>query len=205
MNDSLAYIIDKWELDIDQEMPIQIPNSNRVVFAKLLAELGYRKGAEIGVASGGHSLLLAKQNPKCDLFCIDSWAVYEGMHDYEDKFRLYEFEIMASNRLNPVQNATIIKGFSMDVVKQFDDNSLDFVYIDANHEWPYVTHDIFYWAKKVRPGGIVSGHDYDRKRRKDGLCQVKEVVHAYTEAFDISPWFVVSRPERSQSWLWVKE
>lgn len=205
MNESLTYIIDKWDLDIDQEMPIQIPNSNRVVLAKLYAELGYRKGAEIGVASGGHSAVISKHNPKCEVFCIDSWVLYDGLRDFKDSYRMCEFEIMAHNRLNPLKNATIIKGLSMDVVKQFDDESLDFVYIDANHEWPYVTQDIFYWEKKVRPGGILAGHDYDRKRRRDGLCQVKEVVHAYTEAFDVSPWFVMGRPDRSQNWLWVKE
>jgi len=95
----------------------------------------------------------------------------------------------------------------MDAVKMFDDGSLDFVYIDANHEWPFVTQDIFYWSKKVRSGGIVSGHDYLKVKRPDGLVQVKEVVHAYAEAFDISPWFVIDEciEKRAGSWFWVKE
>lgn len=42
----------------------------------------------------------------------------------------------------------------------FKDESLDFVYIDANHKYEYVKKDIESWLPKVRKGGILSGHDY---------------------------------------------
>jgi predicted O-methyltransferase YrrM len=42
----------------------------------------------------------------------------------------------------------------------FLDNSLDFVYIDAGHRFDDVVQDIIKWTKKVRKGGIISGHDY---------------------------------------------
>lgn len=38
---------------------------------------------------------------------------------------------------------------------------VDFVFIDGNHTYPYVKHDVeTYWAK-VKPGGFISGHDYN--------------------------------------------
>jgi predicted O-methyltransferase YrrM len=40
------------------------------------------------------------------------------------------------------------------------DGSLDFVFIDANHEYECILEDIKLWTPKVRSGGIVSGHDY---------------------------------------------
>jgi hypothetical protein len=38
----------------------------------------------------------------------------------------------------------------MDALNDFEDDSLDFVYIDGNHEFPYVAEDLFHWSKKVR-------------------------------------------------------
>jgi predicted O-methyltransferase YrrM len=48
----------------------------------------------------------------------------------------------------------------MKAVRDVADESLDFVFIDANHEYTAVRDDIREWTKKVRVGGIVSGHDY---------------------------------------------
>jgi predicted O-methyltransferase YrrM len=207
VKDNLQYIIEKWDLDKRQRMPIKIPGTNRVTLAKLFEELGYRKGAEIGTARGSNALTLKRHNPELKLYCVDAWALYDGMHDFKDAAVLYEYELSAAARLNPLPDVKIIKAFSMDAVKKFDDETLDFVYIDANHELPYITEDIFYWAKKVKPGGIVSGHDYLKVQREDGLVQVKEAVHAYTEAFNIRTWFVVDKCtlERAGSWFWVKQ
>jgi cephalosporin hydroxylase len=42
----------------------------------------------------------------------------------------------------------------------FENNSLDFVYIDANHAYNYVVQDIELWYPKVKKGGYLCGHDY---------------------------------------------
>ena len=209
MIDALSYIIDKFELrwgDFTM-MPMQIPNTSRQDLAKLFCELGYRIGAEIGTGTGTNALTLKRNNPDCELYCIDSWAVYDGIHDLTDAQKLKEWQANARHRLKPYEDIHIINKLSMDAVKDFDDNSLDFVYIDANHEWPYVTQDLFYWSKKVRPGGIVSGHDYLKGQRADGLVHVREAVHSYAEAYHIKPYFVMDECslERAGSFLWVKE
>jgi predicted O-methyltransferase YrrM len=211
MNDAVyepatAYIIKKWELDIRADMPVHIPDRTRVDIAKLYKELDYRKGAEIGTARGSHAITMIVNNPKVKLYCIDAWSTYDGCNDFTDQDRLNEYHNAARQRLNEYKGIEIINEFSMDAVKRFKDETLDFVYIDANHEFPYVAEDLFYWSKKVRPGGIVAGHDYLNEPRKDGMVQVKEVVHAYTEAFNINPWFVVDKctQKRAGSFFWVK-
>ena len=98
--------------------------------------------------------------------------------------------------------------------KQFADNSLDFVYIDANHQDPYVTQDITAWQGKVRPGGILAGHDYARPRGKDGAPQhnVKGAVQTYAAENNIRPWFVLGsfkaprgeQRDSVRSWMWIK-
>ena len=206
MNKSLEYIIDKWDVDVNQEMPVHLPGTDRVTLAKLFSELGYRTGAEIGTARGSYAITISVNNPNLKLYCVDAWATYDGLNDYTDQNQLDEYLSHAMKRLEPYKNVELIYALSMDAVKQFKDGSLDFVYIDANHEFPYVAEDLFYWSKKVRSGGIVSGHDYLKTPRKDGMVQVKEVVHAYTEAFNIKPWFVVDKStlKRAGSFFWVK-
>lgn len=58
------------------------------------------------------------------------------------------------------QRAIMIRAASVDAAKIFEDESLDFVYIDANHAYDYVVEDIATWYPKVKPGGYLGGHDY---------------------------------------------
>ena len=57
----------------------------------------------------------------------------------------------------------IIRETSKQAEKKIKDCSLDFVFIDANHLYDYVKTDIILYKKKVKPGGIIAGHDYNRK------------------------------------------
>lgn len=52
-------------------------------------------------------------------------------------------------------------GKSVDMARQFKNGSLDFVFIDAEHDYESVRDDISAWLPRVRPGGIIAGHDYD--------------------------------------------
>jgi hypothetical protein len=58
--------------------------------------------------------------------------------------------------INPVRKS------SEDAVKDYKDESLDFVFIDAGHEYEDVIKDINYWLPKVKKGGILAGHDYSQ-------------------------------------------
>jgi predicted O-methyltransferase YrrM len=84
------------------------------------------------------------------------------------------------------------------------DNSLDFVYIDTNNEFTQTTSDIHEWVKKVRPGGIIAGHDYYHYRPR-ALIHMYQAVNSYASAYKIAPWFVVGRDvDRVRSWFWIK-
>jgi len=49
---------------------------------------------------------------------------------------------------------------SRDAVQLYADESLDFVFIDANHAYAWVLRDLQLWFPKVKPGGYFAGHDY---------------------------------------------
>ena len=54
----------------------------------------------------------------------------------------------------------VIKGDSADSAAAFADESVDFVFIDADHSYAGISRDITAWLPKVKRGGVLAGHDY---------------------------------------------
>lgn len=122
------------------------------------------KFVEIGSWKGKSAAYLAVEiinsNKNIMLDCIDTWEGSSEHVDYEDvKLNtLYELFIKNTSSLLSVINP--IRMDSIDASKKYENNSLDFVFIDASHEYDYVKKDIEAWFPKVKVGGIIAGHDY---------------------------------------------
>ena len=56
----------------------------------------------------------------------------------------------------------IIKGHSLEVVNRYENETIDFCFIDGSHEYEDVKKDILAYLPKVKKGGILAGHVYDR-------------------------------------------
>lgn len=190
-------------INLNRKPPIYLRHMRRVHLARLFERLGYKKGAEIGVAKGRHAKLLALANPEATIYCIDPWRVYDGYDEPYTPAMMEEIYTGARNRLRNTR-CVIMRQSSMEAVKDFEDESLDFAYIDGNHEFQHVTNDIAEWSKKVREGGIIAGHDFTRYRRNPKTCHVKSVVGAWAYAHKIKPWFVASG-DHGSTWFWVKD
>lgn len=52
-------------------------------------------------------------------------------------------------------------GDSFDRIREFEDGSIDFAFIDANHTYEFVSKDIAAILPKMKKGGILAGHDYN--------------------------------------------
>ena len=205
--DTLEYIVKKYSLNQIGAGPISI-DIGRLELASLFCELGFKEGVEIGTEQGLYAETLCKANPNLHLYCIDPWLVYDsnlGYHPAITKQQVAGFYIGAVERLRPY-NITIIKKLSMEAVNQFPDDSLDFVYIDGNHRLEYVINDLAKWTKKVRPGGIVSGHDYIQFKYQH-YSHIVEALKAYHESYRRGlPWFVLEsrRGHKYRSWFFIK-
>lgn len=210
---SLDYILQKYSIDPDaRRMPIEIPNMGRESLAYLFAELGFEAGAEIGVEEGVYTETLCRANPQARIYGVDPWKAYRGYRDHVSQSKLEGFYEGTRKRLVPYDNYELIRKFSMEAVRDFDNESLDFVYIDGNHTLPFVINDIIEWSKKVKRGGIVSGHDYRKSKRLVTQNHVVYAVNCYTQSYRIHPWFLLGRKAKilgevrdtARSWMWVK-
>lgn len=200
--------------------PFEIPDCGRDDLPQFFLEMGFKVGAEIGTAKGVYAEVIGKSGLK--LYCIDPWMVYDGYikgedekdrrhggYNQEEMDRQYEH----TKKLLAPYDCIIIRKTSMGALADIADESLDFVYIDANHEFKYVVEDIYEWSKKVRKGGVVAGHDYlFTQPRVSDRIHVKHVLPAYTAAYEINPWYVIGRKEKVpgetrdafRSWMFIK-
>lgn len=200
---TLQYILDKYGFDPEQRPPMKIDGSRWRDLPELFAELGFSKGAEIGVEEGRYSKRLCEKIPGLHLTCVDLWTVYANYRDHVSQEKVDGFYEGTKKRLEPY-NVKIMRTSSLDAARHTEDKSMDFVYIDANHEFLHVTQDIHAWAPKVRKGGILAGHDFARDRNRKYINHVKDVVQAWAYSHSIRPWFVMNR-DKSPSWFWVVE
>jgi len=191
--------------------PAEIPNCGRDDLPELFKELNFTVGVEIGVFEGAFTEVLAKSG--LQVYGIDPWLVYEdyGHQDYQPVAnKRYE---KAKRRLEPYPNVTLLKEKSMDAVKKFKNESLDFVYIDGNHHFKYIAEDLYMWHKKLKKGGVLCGHDYAyfKSRSPCGGCHVREVVEAWAKAYRVDYWILGEykakegeHRDRYRSWLFIK-
>jgi predicted O-methyltransferase YrrM len=99
----------------------------------------------------------------------------------------------------------------MEALADISDESLDFVFIDAGHTYDDVKKDVEEWAKKVRVGGIVSGHDYyESKEGRYGLGIIKavdEYIKKTGYVLQIIGWDKENpdRDSRQPCWYFVKD
>lgn len=175
---------------------VNIPIKNRIELAIYFRNLGFKKGAEIGVFDGRYSEILCQNIPKLILICVDIWP----------KEPIYQ---MAKDRLANYGVALVRKS-SMEAAKEVRDESLDFVFIDADHKYNAVKKDITLWSKKVKAGGIVSGHDY-YVFKFSGNRGVIDAVDEYTREHGhqlhttVQDWGARSRDDRQPCWYFYKK
>jgi len=119
---------------------------------------------EVGAWKGMSACFMAVEiinsgkNIKFD--CVDTWEYIKTSIEINKNQFENLFDIFLKN-IEPVKSSiNIIKSISWDGALLYEDNSLDFVFIDAGHDYESVKKDINSWYPKVKNGGVIAGHDY---------------------------------------------
>jgi len=121
-------------------------------------------GAEVGVQRGIFSKdLLSVWTSAEKWYMVDLWAHqpnYDDVANVDDgkQDNIYK---EALENVGAWQDKTVIlRDYSTVAAEQIPDESLDFAYLDARHDYCGVTEDLTAYWRKVRPGGILAGHDF---------------------------------------------
>lgn len=139
-------------------------------------------GVEVGVFDGGTSDALLQAFPDLRLWMIDPWKPFEGKAAISsldqqafEKTRLQALWWTA----HAVSRRHILRHDSLTAAGQFPNGKLDFAFIDANHLYESVRSDLHAWWDKVRPGGLLCGHDYGVYGDATGAWGVKRAVDEF--------------------------
>ena len=130
-------------------------------FPYLIKKLNLKIGIEIGVLYGEFSFYLCGQLEK--LYLVDCWNKSHKKKSPEEQ------KLKVKNKLKKYKNWEIIQSFSKDASYLFNDQTFDFIYIDAAHDYNSVKNDIFFWFPKLKNEGVLAGHDYNLSSVKSAL------------------------------------
>lgn len=153
----------------------------------------WKEGAELGVWKGRTFLHLLRACPKLTMHGVDLWAPQpdnDGPEQYtEPQWQHDQFEKMVRTGAEPYQTrAHIYKMSTHEASKLFSDESLDFIFIDADHSSEAVRQDINDWVPKVKSTGWIIGHDIN-------WPPVKAVVDELVPGYVIGPDNAWGRPK----------
>lgn len=135
---------------------------------------------EVGVYKGRSLLYLAeclarRGKSDCNIIGVDIWH-----KPWWDEFSRHLQRAPERER----RLVGFLRKDSAEAARDISDESVDLVFIDADHSYEGVRRDIEAWTPKIKPGGIISGHDYESN-------EFPGVVRAVNEAFGERP---IGRP-----------
>lgn len=119
---------------------------------------------EIGVASGAFTKqILATYKSLSKIVIIDAWE--HQQEGYIDSCNLGQGEqdgryIQVLKDFEYEKRLTVLRMWSVKASELFDNNSIDFLYLDANHSYDACKEDLGAWYPKIKSGGVFAGHDY---------------------------------------------
>lgn len=135
---------------------------------RFVKEKNWKIGVELGVWKGETFKHLIANCSDLTLTGVDlykeqpdntgpeKWTTGENGHKWD---HLTYYKDMLSFCEQYKNRAFILKDYTTEAAIHFDDASIDFVFIDADHGYEGCLKDIATWAPKVKKGGYVIGHD----------------------------------------------
>lgn len=121
---------------------------------------------EVGVYLG-HSVAymatLAKESGKdIKIFAVDTFEGSEehkrkGVKNFLDEYIDNIFKCEVHKYIHTFMDFDSVSAATHEKLQNIE---FDFVFIDAAHDYDSVKSDIEAWLPKVKPGGILAGHDY---------------------------------------------
>lgn len=152
------------------------------------------RGLEIGCDIGETSEFLLMSLPKLTLHAVDPYTNYIDWNgnNLVSREELYQYVM---NRFSTyAQRFVMHRKTSDDAVNDFDTDEFDFIFIDGLHTYDQVLLDCKNYYSKLKPGGILFGHDYY------AIEEVRIAVDEFAKEIGAT----IQHTE-SDVWYWTKE
>jgi hypothetical protein len=163
-------------------------------------------GVEVGAARGDFSRVILDSWQGQRIYLVDCWTPqdkfdYQDIHNVDQPRHEQNFSHLQSHLKPHEGRYEIVRAFSRDAALRFADASLDFVYIDANHKYPFIAEDLRLWWPKVKPGGMLAGMGYIDAVVADCLFGVKTAVDEFAREHHLAACLTY---DKLASWFFFK-
>lgn len=153
---------------------------------------------EVGSFSGESAVIFHRELEFIKFSAVDLWKE-EGHYANTNMLRIEE----VFDSRTKTFGINKLKMSSVEGAKTFENASLDFVYIDADHTYECVYEDIRAWLPKIKIGGYIGGHDYGIRRWPGVKRAVKELLGNPDMTFIDNSWIIeVSGNKLSETLGW---
>ena len=142
---------------------------------------------EIGSYMGESTMMFASTGLFSTIYSIDPLDGYEEfneMHDYSWEFIRGEF----TKNTKYFDSIVYLQDFGYKVVDKFENDSIDFIYIDGSHSEENVRRDLELYLPKLKKNGIIAGHDYLELVWPDLVNVVTDIVGKPDIVFSDTSW-----------------
>jgi|ETNmetMinimDraft_8_1059916.scaffolds.fasta_scaffold12583_2 predicted rRNA methylase YqxC with S4 and FtsJ domains len=145
--------------------------------------------AEIGVMEGGFSEEILQVNNPSEFYLIESNTKGENLCD--------DLRIKFSEN----ENVIVKEGYSWDVLRTFDDNYFDWVFIDADHTYVSTKLELEISKDKVKDNGYIACHDYSNKNKNESLTDygVIQSVNEFCLQYDYEVVYLSLEPDQNHT------
>lgn len=143
----------------------QFSEHDEKTLIKILSKVTKGPLVEVGCWTGHSTSFIAKR--AVDIFSeaiiVDNFEGNEGtpLFDFAKENEVKRIFISNMKELDLWDNISLFCMDSNEAHKFIDDNSVEFIFIDAGHTYEQVKEDLINYIPKVKQGGIICGHDYE--------------------------------------------
>jgi hypothetical protein len=176
------------------------PISTRNQLTGLLIPTPHPIGVEVGTHLGYYAEVLLS-NWGGTLICVDHWAIPWGYEEQAELLKTIDGNedreqdfLSATKRLTRFgPRCQIRRATSVEAAQAISDESLEFVYLDGDHSKKGIETDLVTWWGKVRPGGILAGHDFLCPGERDGSWGqfIQPVVLSFFDNLGLNLFLIV--------------
>jgi len=163
-------------------------------------------GAEIGVWEGKHAQATFENLDIARLYLVDPYLPYKDRSSCTTTFYngtsnavMVKAKDAALQILEPYRSRSRwIFGTSEDAIARMEEDCLNFVYIDGNHEYESVVTDAELWYHRICPNGLLCGHDYTRRKSPS----VVEAVEDFASRLELPLFISTYGGSKNEDW-WI--
>lgn len=147
---------------------------------------------EIGSYMGESTMLFASSKLFNKIYAIDP---LKGNEVFNETSECSWDEVLNQFNINTrfFDNIELIEEYSQYTVSKFEDKSIDFIYIDANHTYESVKNDLQLYLPKLKSNCVIAGHDYCDIKWPGVIKAVNEILGKPNKVYQDSSWVYVKK------------